>query len=665
MAILHIKGFRGTFPMIEDSELPNNGGTLAENVKPWSGALSPEPFNKTDDQLSVHPSFQPQTIYPFEYPDGVGRSTAWLMFRDDVDVARGPVRGNNLGGSVGERTYLTGNYLNRANYVHGNLAPAFTYRSVALPVSDGVPGGLHEIEIPIPPLAPVAESRGTPTNDVALRESRAYVMTFVRILDGIEEEGPPSPTSNVVNDVDTSPDLTPDFRSPADTFAGSTLSDCRAERDTFFMDSANSGALAEYQAQSNLAITLDPADSTDDTLEVYQGASVGDAYDSTAWVVRTPNYVYLSGLVVSSQVGVQRKRLYRTQTVGVRTTLHLLADIANTATTYDDGTPNTGLGEVLETEGWVGPPREGRGICFTANGIGAVFFNNVLCLCLPYIPYAWPVEFRRFTDDDIIAIAPTDNSIIIATRRSTYIATGNHPASMTFRRLDIQQGCVSKKSMRSVGSHGVVYASGEGLVAISAGGQYRQFTDGLYRREEWQALSPQDLHAVVYDGRYFYSTYTGSADPDKAALCWIDPQRATMGVVTVGVSAYALWQEEDSGQLYAYHKLDDGTYRLSELTAPQDPPAPGKWRSREFLLSGNEPPAWLRIGQARGDSVTVGISTDSSPDFYNSAVTGPRAVRLPRPTTPRTLQVTLTDIATPVTSVTMTESQSEMADFPV
>ena len=573
--------------MVADTELPTNAATLAVNVKPWAGALTPEPFNTSDSQLAAEPSFRPRTIYPFMYPDGAGgRETAWFLFRDDVDTARGPVRGNNLAGSVGERTYLTGNYANLANYVHGARHPGFTYRSAALPVADGAPAAVYEIGIPAPPLAPAAESQGTPTNDEAEREARGYVMTYVRILDGIEEEGPPSATSNIVSGVDTNPDPTAD------------------------------------------------------------------------------HYVAVTGLTVSTEVGVTRKRLYRTLTVGTRSLLHFLADIPNAQDSYDDITPNVGLGEVLATEGWVEPPAAGRGICFTANGIGAMFFNNVLCLCLPYIPHAWPVEFRRFTDDDIIAIAPTDNSVVVATRTACYIATGNHPASMTFRRLDIQQGCVSKRSMRTVGSHGVVYASGEGLVAISAGGAYRQITQGLYRRAEWQALGPANLHGVVYDSRYFYTTFTGAADPAKTRLCWIDPQRPDLGIVGVGVEAFALWQEEESGSLYAYHVAADGTYRLSELTALQVTPAPGQWRSRMFQLAVNEPPSFLRIGQADADTVTVQVDTDTTPGLYNRIVTGPKAVRLPRPKTLRRLQVTLRDITTPITSVTLTESLSEMADFP-
>ena len=74
------------------------------------------------------------------------------------------------------------------------------------------------------------------------------------------------------------------FRNPPDEFTGANLAACRTARDTYFQDSANSGALPQFIADRSLAIVLNPGDSTDNTFETYVGDST---YAASAWLDRT------------------------------------------------------------------------------------------------------------------------------------------------------------------------------------------------------------------------------------------------------------------------------------------------------------------------------------------------------------------------------------------
>ena len=76
------------------------------------------------------------------------------------------------------------------------------------------------------------------------------------------------------------------FVIPPDEFTGASLAACRTARDTHF--NAGASRIEPYQALQNLAIILNPPNSTDNTFETYlPGNDVGDAYDNTRWEDRT------------------------------------------------------------------------------------------------------------------------------------------------------------------------------------------------------------------------------------------------------------------------------------------------------------------------------------------------------------------------------------------
>ena len=78
------------------------------------------------------------------------------------------------------------------------------------------------------------------------------------------------------------------FYSPPHIFSGGSLSACRTARDAAFMSGgALADSLADYQADSFLAIILDPKTAGDDVFETYMPGNEGVVYKNNQWRART------------------------------------------------------------------------------------------------------------------------------------------------------------------------------------------------------------------------------------------------------------------------------------------------------------------------------------------------------------------------------------------
>jgi hypothetical protein len=135
----------------------------------------------------------------------------------------------------------------------------------------------------------------------------------------------------------------------------------------------------------------------------------------------------------------------------------------------------------------------------------AGFFANQLCLSAVGHPHAWPVKYRLTTETDIVAIANIDNVIIIGTKSRVQTAAGNDPANYSMSQPGEAQACVSKRSMVYLDGYGVVFASPDGYqVCAGSAGNVKNATEGLFTKQQWQALKPATMIAAVYDGVLYF-----------------------------------------------------------------------------------------------------------------------------------------------------------------
>jgi hypothetical protein len=75
-------------------------------------------------------------------------------------------------------------------------------------------------------------------------------------------------------------------------------------------------------------------------------------------------------------------------------------------------------------------------------------------------------------------------------------------------KADIAQACVSKRSIVDTDG-GVVYASPDGLFQVTGGG-FRNLTESLFTRIEWQLLNPASLQGFTV-GNYYLGFYNGTS----------------------------------------------------------------------------------------------------------------------------------------------------------
>jgi hypothetical protein len=206
-----------------------------------------------------------------------------------------------------------------------------------------------------------------------------------------------------------------------------------------------------------------------------------------------------------SGYNVTHRRIYRS-TAG---SFLFVAEITAAATSYEDVKLAEDLGEEVPSLTWLQPPAELKGLINLPNGIMAGFKGRDVYFCDPYHPHAWPVQYQQSLDYPVVGLGRMDTTLAVLTTGSPYIIQGSHPDSMTVIKSDLEQSCVSKRSIVSFNG-AVIYASPDGLVLLSSSGS-KVITEQYFIRSQWQAFfKPESIHAYQHDLKYvaFYDTGT-------------------------------------------------------------------------------------------------------------------------------------------------------------
>tara|TARA_Y100000310_G_scaffold345458_1_gene465209 strand:+ start:800 stop:2443 length:1644 start_codon:yes stop_codon:yes gene_type:complete len=203
------------------------------------------------------------------------------------------------------------------------------------------------------------------------------------------------------------------------------------------------------------------------------------------------------------------KRIYRTNIGSGDARFQYVGEVALAVTEFSDTLRVSQLGETLPTTDWSGPPDDDsvtfpdgqlQGLCDMGHGILAGFTGHTLWFCEPYLPHAWPVKYTIPLGDDIVAIAPVSDGLVVGTTGRPVFISGSDPLSLVDTRYDAKQACVSASSMVAMEGY-AVYASPDGLIAIDSA-EAINLTDKTHRRSDWQALVPSSIAGFDYEGRY-------------------------------------------------------------------------------------------------------------------------------------------------------------------
>jgi len=553
-----IVGFQGMFPRISPRLLEERKAQKVVNFKLTSGELRPYMRTVNEDAVALA-GYSVGTIFRWK----VGETSYWFRHPDGTDVLDGPVIGD-----VWQRVYFSGD----SRYE----GPRYTMTPQAYTGGDEYPVVSYRLGVPAPGTAisatPVA------TGDVAIQSiasTRPIRVTttvphqfqdnqIVRFDIAAEEpvDGADPPESDlsvylntgdyqVILISDTEFDLaytdganvnyTSFLSGVVSAYYDPAFQERRFYTHTYVTEFGEEGPPAEPSAEIDVGrlqtveLTL-PATNTSDT----------------------------QGRVL------EKRRIYRSNTGTEGAAFRFLAEVPLADTAYTDDSLSSELFEPLESIEWDPPPQGLVGLDVLPGGIFVGFENDTLYFSEPYRPHAWPRSYGIPVGHEIVAVGVFDVHVVVATRGYPSLVTGTDPRSMSRRRLEVTQACVSKQSMVSMG-YGCMYASKDGLVFVSANGA-EVITRNHVRAEEWAGYVPESIRAFEYEGRYigFYDDGLGQ----KGGFVF-DPREPDTGLTELNFWAKGGFRDPESEHLY----LLLGTNEIVAWDASETPMT-GTWKSK-------------------------------------------------------------------------------------
>lgn len=194
------------------------------------------------------------------------------------------------------------------------------------------------------------------------------------------------------------------------------------------------------------------------------------------------------------------KRIYRAVAGSSTTTYLFVAEVPVATAEYVDSVLADNLGEELPSLDYEMPPADLQGLTAGPNGTLGAFKGKDVYFCEPWKPHAWPSKYILTVDADVVALAVFDTTWLVLTKERPYLISGTHPDSYAMVRSELQQACVSKRSVVSVDG-GVVFASPDGLFLVG-GGVVKNLTENIFTRAEWQAYQPNAVSGYLVDNIY-------------------------------------------------------------------------------------------------------------------------------------------------------------------
>ena len=288
--------------------------------------------------------------------------------------------------------------------------------------------------------------------------------------------------------------------------------------------------------------------------------------DRIEWIPGEKITVTLPGATPAGE-NIAYRRIYRSAAGTSEDEFFFVAEQAHGTGTYVDALTDAELGEVMPQ--FKNPDSGMSGLIVMPGGYMAAFKGKTIYFTEPWMPYTWPAQYEVTIDYNVVAIHASGNDIIVMTTGTPYIITGSHPELTTVTRLMQKQACVSKRGVTQVG-HMVLYPSPDGLVGVE-GGQARLLTEKFYRKEDWAALTPENLIAACYDKKYH--GWSGS----KSIIFDFDEELSA--ITTTDEQTTGLHEDIQTDSLYLIQGTDIVQWRGAATFLKTT------WRSKEFQLA--------------------------------------------------------------------------------
>ena len=604
MAYFKLITFGGRAPRVSPRLLADNLAQTATDVNLESGRLVPVKDNSTVDPsngVSTLASISKQTI--FKYTDSPER---WLQFDEDVDVVRGPIAGDT----------------NDTIYWSGQSFPRMGRSDIILG-SAPYPDAFYRLGIPAPTAAPtVAIAAATQINATITTTSGSGVITVTTASahNAAVDETVKLANFGATNGL-TADEINGDFKIVSVPSA-TTLT---VETSGSATSSGTSSTItngASFGGESD-------ADLDFETSYVYTFVSAygEEGPPSAASTVITTDdnqTITVSGLETSAPAGVtntnlSKKRIYRSNTGSSATNFQFVAEVVLSQTSYTDTSKNSDLAEVIPSSTWIAPPDDNtalypdgpmKGLCALPGGVFAGFTGKRICFSEPFLPHAWPANYRIALEEEIVGIKVVSNGVLVTTKSVPYLVTGSGPDTMTAIRIESSQANLNKRSMVDMGPY-VIYASPDGLIAAE-GTTVRNLTEGIITPTQWQDnYYPATITGFLWEQRYvgFYNTGSGYGG-------FIFDPRVGDGTSFVDLDASALIRgghtDPDDSQLYLIISNTIKKFQGSNTNLTFN------WKSKEYVMPKPTSMGFVKV-EAESYHVRVKVYGDGSV-IYNASI---------------------------------------------
>lgn len=269
---------------------------------------------------------------------------------------------------------------------------------------------------------------------------------------------------------------------------------------------------------------------------------------------------------------IDKVRIYRSLSGTNQAAYQLVAELDPPAATYTDNTPDTGLGEIIESTEYDLPPADMFGLLDFGNGILVGFTEDEILFCEPYQPHAWPNEYRLSVQQTIVGGGVFGNTLVVCTEDQPVLIVGNHPSTMTMTVHPDHQACLSAQGIVQMRG-AVIWPSPNGLYQIGYGGS-KLLTEPLYDRETWQQRNPSQLRATHWDTRYIGFT-------DDAGLV-VETANGIVAASDFNIDVDAIYADPQNDELYISQSMSGVNeilgFNIGGVRIPY------KWRSKKVSI---------------------------------------------------------------------------------
>lgn len=213
-----------------------------------------------------------------------------------------------------------------------------------------------------------------------------------------------------------------------------------------------------------------------------------------------------------------------------------------------------------------------QGLVVHSSGALVGFQGRTVAFSQPYLPHAWPEDYRYTVEHEVVGLAVIDNTVVVLTKGHPTLISGNTPDSVAIIDITDREPCLSKRSIVIIDNK-VYFASANGLITVEPGGLGRPTVE-ILTSEEWKNYSPSTLFAGKYNQWYlgFTSEATGlsiSLKPyELPAIVVLDRYDRITGLEVDDRTADVLLIQGNS--VFLFDAIMDNRFAVT-------------WRSKEYI----------------------------------------------------------------------------------